>query len=205
MRYHYTKINQSVVGFMHKDSQQGILITLEGIDGSGKTSAVHALHQDLAGKYPTLLTREPGGTQLGKVLRTLLQERTFPLDPKAEYLLFAADRAQHMREIVLPALSMGMLVISDRMADSSYAYQGYGRGVDPAMIHMVNSWAMQGREPDLTIYVMITYAEARRRLGSRNEQTTVFEKEQEAFFDRVSQGFEAAFALRSPERHRDAR
>ncbi len=199
VRYHYTKINQSVVGFMYKDSQQGFLITFEGIDGSGKTSAAQALYQDLVKKYTTLLTREPGATHLGKVLRTLLQGRTFSLDPKAEYLLFAADRAQHMQEIVLPALAEGIHVISDRMADSSYAYQGYGRGVDPDMIHTVNSWAMQGREPDLTIYVMITYEEARRRLGARNEQATVFEQEQEAFFERVAQGFEAVFALRSPQ------
>ncbi len=184
---------------MHKYSQQGILITFEGIDGSGKSSAAHALHQSLSPNYPTLLTREPGATHLGKVLRSLLQGRTFVLDPKAEYLLFAADRAQHMQEMVLPALNEGKIVISDRMADSSYAYQGFGRGVDPAMIYAVNSWAMQEREPDLTIYVMISYEEARRRLGARNEQETVFEQEQEAFFERVAQGFEAIFALRSPQ------
>lgn len=184
---------------MHTYSSPGILITLEGIDGSGKTSAAQALYQHLKNLHPAVLTREPGGTQLGKVLRTLLQERTFDLDPKAEYLLFASDRAQHMQEIVLPALAKGQIVISDRMADSSYAYQGYGRGVTPSMIHQVNRWAMQEREPDLTIYVMISYEEARRRLGVRNEQTTVFEKEQDAFFDRVAKGFEAAFALRSPQ------
>lgn len=182
---------------MHTYSSPGILITLEGIDGSGKSSAAHALYTHLKVQYPALLTREPGGTHLGKLLRTLLQERTFDLDPKAEYLLFAADRAQHMQEIVLPALALGQIVISDRMADSSYAYQGYGRGVTPSMIHQINRWAMQEREPDLTIYVMISYDEARKRLGVRNERTTVFEKEQNAFFERVANGFEAAFALRS--------
>lgn len=184
---------------MHTYSQQGILITFEGIDGSGKTSAAHALYHDLKESYQVLLTREPGATPLGKVLRTLLQERTFAVDPKAEYLLFAADRAQHMHEVVIPSLEQGKIVISDRMADSSYAYQGYGRGVDPTMIHLINTWAMQGREPDLTIYVTISYEEARKRLGKRMEQETVFEQEQEAFFEKVREGFEAAFALRSPQ------
>ncbi len=184
---------------MHTYSSQGILVTFEGIDGSGKTSAAHALYTYLKGRCPAILTREPGGTEFGKILRTLLQGRTFELDPKAEYLLFAADRTQHMQELVLPALNEGKIVISDRMADSSYAYQGYGRGVTPAMIHAINQWAMQGREPDVTVYVMISYAEARKRLGTRNEQKTVFEREQEEFFERVAQGFEAAFALRSPE------
>jgi dTMP kinase len=182
---------------MHSYSSSGILITLEGIDGSGKTSAAQALYHHLKELHSVVLTREPGGTQLGSVLRTLLQERTFKLDPKAEYLLFAADRAQHIQEIVLPALAKGQIVLSDRMADSSYAYQGYGRGVTPSMIHQVNRWAMHEREPDLTLYIMISYEEARRRLGVRNEQTTVFEKEQDSFFERVAKGFEAAFALRS--------
>jgi dTMP kinase len=184
---------------MRTSFPQGLLITFEGIDGSGKTSAAHALYAYLKDKRPTVLTREPGGSEYGKTLRTLLQGRTFALDPKAEFLLFASDRAQHMQEVVLPALEQGNIVISDRMGDSSYAYQGYGRGVHPAMIHEVNSWAMQGREPDLTLYVMISFAEAKRRLGVRNERATVFEQEQEAFFERVVQGFEAAFAQRSPE------
>jgi len=182
---------------MRTYAQRGILITFEGIDGSGKTSAAQALYNDLKASYQVLLTREPGATALGKVLRTLLQERTFELDAKAEFLLFAADRAQHMQEIVRPALEEGLIVISDRMADSSYAYQGFGRGVDPSMIHAINVWAMQGIEPDLTIYSMISYTEARKRLGLRNEQETIFEQEQEAFFARVADGFEAAFSLRS--------
>lgn len=184
---------------MRTSFPQGLLITFEGIDGSGKTSAAQALYAYLKYKRPTILTREPGGTEYGKTLRTLLQGRTFALDPKAEFLLFASDRAQHMQELVLPALEEGKVVISDRMGDSSYAYQGYGRAVNPAMIHAVNSWAMLGREPDLTIYVMISFAESKKRLGTRNERATVFEQEQEAFFERVAQGFEAAFALRSPE------
>ena len=116
-------------------TKKGTLITFEGIDGSGKSSAARALYDHLKDELPVVLTREPGGTELGRVLRTLLQNRTFDLDAKAEYLLFAADRAQHMKEIVLPALAQNKIVISDRMADSSYAYQGSGRGVDPDMIN----------------------------------------------------------------------
>ncbi len=186
-----------MVGFMEDRVKEGTLITFEGIDGSGKSTAARALYDHLKDDLPVLLTREPGATELGSVLRTLLQSRTFDLDPKAEFLLFAADRAQHMQEIVMPALLQNKIVISDRMADSSYAYQGYGRGVDPAMIHSVNSWALQHREPDLTVYLTIDYEEARKRLNARPEHATVFEKEREAFFKRVADGFEAAFAQRS--------
>lgn len=181
---------------MDTGTKKGTLITFEGIDGSGKSSAARALYDALVPEYPVIFTREPGATELGRVLRTLLQNRTFEVDPKAEYLLFAADRAQHMKEIVLPALQENKIVISDRMADSSYAYQGYGRGVDPEMIHTINRWAMKEREPDLTLYLMIDYKEARKRLSERKEKQTVFEQEQELFFKRVTEGFEAAFNKR---------
>ena len=175
----------------------GTLITFEGIDGSGKSSAARALFDHLKGDLPVIFTREPGATELGSVLRTLLQNRTFDLDAKAEYLLFAADRAQHIQEIVMPALADNKIVISDRMADSSYAYQGYGRGVDPDMIHLVNTWVLRNREPDLTVYLTINYSEACKRLKVRSEHETVFEKERETFFERVAQGFEVAFKKRS--------
>ena len=175
----------------------GILITFEGIDGSGKSSVARSLCDALKKEFAVVLTREPGATELGKQLRTILQKRTFDLDAKAEYLLFAADRVQHMQEIVLPALRDNKVVISDRMADSSFAYQGYGRGVDPGMITQINRWAMQEREPDLTIYLELDYEQACERLAKRNERATVFERERADFFERVQQGFEVAFKGRT--------
>lgn len=174
----------------------GILITFEGIDGSGKSSAAQALFAKLHDTHSVVLTREPGASDLGTQLRAILQRRTFALEPKAEYLLFAADRVQHMETVVLPALNEQKIVISDRMADSSLAYQGYGRGVDPAMITLINSWAMHDRQPDLTIYLEIGYEQAAERLANRQEEATVFEQERASFFARVQQGFEKAFKER---------
>lgn len=180
---------------MIHEKTAGVLITFEGIDGSGKSSAARFLYERIRQVRPAVLTKEPGGTELGKHLRTLLQLRTFAVCSEAEFLLFAADRAQHWREKVLPALQEGSVVISDRMADSSLAYQGYGRGIDHAMIETVNRWAMCGMKPDLTIYLKIDYASAMSRLTNRDE-TTVFEREKEAFFNRIICGFDEMFAQR---------
>ncbi len=177
--------------------KKGTLITIEGIDGSGKSSAARALKDSLSQHYDVLLTKEPGATELGKHLRTLLQQRTFDVCPRAEFLLFAADRAQHIEEVVVPALKAGKIVISDRMADSSRAYQGFGRGLNDEWIRRINDWAMQGITPDLTFYLKTDYATAIARLKKRNEQVTVFEQERGAFFERVIEGFETIFKERS--------
>lgn len=182
---------------MSSQLYNGTLITIEGIDGSGKSSAAQALYTTLLAHYDVLLTKEPGATSLGKQLRALLQGRTFALYPKAEFLLFAADRAQHIEEIVLPALREGKIVISDRMADSSRAYQGFGRGLDDQWIRSINEWAMNGIQPDITIYLKIDYQTAFKRLALRQEAATVFEQEKAAFFDRVIMGFEKIFSERS--------
>lgn len=175
----------------------GFLLTIEGIDGSGKSSVARALFEELSKKhYPVLLTKEPGATALGKQLRAVLQERPFAVCSEAEFLLFAADRAQHMCEVVEPALAQGIIVISDRMADSSRAYQGFGRGLDEQFISQVNIWAMKRSTPDLTFYIKVDYPTALERLHKRNEQITSFEKEKAAFFERVIQGFETIFKER---------
>lgn len=179
---------------------KGILITIEGIDGCGKSSAARVLANALTGfNRPTevLLTKEPGATELGKHLRTLLHQRTFDISPRAEFLLFAADRAQHIQQVVLPALNAGKIVISDRMADSSRAYQGFGRELGDEWIKLINGWAMQGITPDLTLYLKTDYATASARLQKRNEQATAIEQEEAAFFDRIIVGFETIFKERS--------
>jgi dTMP kinase len=176
----------------------GLLITLEGIDGSGKSTLAKSLHAALKkNNIPVILTREPGGSDLGKHLRVMLQERLVPLCPKAEYLLFAADRAQHMHDVIIPNLQEHMIIISDRMADSSLVYQGYGRGLDLDFIEMVNAWSMNGIKPQLTFYLKISPEQARKRLEIRSEKLTIFEQEIDSFRERLVKGFETVFAKRT--------
>lgn len=176
----------------------GLLIAVEGIDGSGKSSLVQTVSSLLAQKkISVVLTKEPGGSRLGKTLRALLQEQPVPIDPKAEFLLFAADRAQHMQEIIKPALKEGSIVLSDRLSDSSIVYQGYGRGLDIAMIKTVNAWAMDSITPDLTIYVRIDCDTAMERIIERGKELTAFEKEAQAFFKKLIDGYDTLYKNRS--------
>jgi dTMP kinase len=176
----------------------GTLITVEGIDGAGKSSVVAQLGNLLGAAGKTIVTtKEPGGSKLGMVLRQMVQYQEIPLAPRAEYLLFAADRAQHFHEVVIPALQNGALVISDRMNDSSLAYQGFGRGHDLTMIKIINQWTMHGVEPDLTIYLKIPVSIAYARMQERGAQKTVFESEKREFLERVARGFDQIFATRS--------
>lgn len=181
-----------------KNQNSGFLIAIEGIDGAGKSSLARSVAQHLKKlALPVLLTKEPGGTELGAAIRSLLQIRTVPISERAEFLLFAADRAQHFAQVVIPALKSGTLVISDRLADSSLAYQGYGRGLDREFIKQVNNWAMQNCTPDLIFYIRIDYKTALERIITRCEQKTAFEEEQAAFFQRVLAGFDEIYQDRS--------
>ena len=172
----------------------GLFITFEGIDGSGKSTLARALDQQLtaAGKR-IVLTKEPGGTELGKTLRTILQTQQQPVCGVAEFLLFAADRAQHFNDIIIPALKRGDWIIGDRSADSSLAYQGFGRGINREHIARVNTWAMQNIEPDLTVYLRIDPATAAARYNARGQQLTAFEQEKIEFWQRVTAGYESIF------------
>jgi len=177
--------------------QKGILISIEGIDGSGKSTLARALQKQLEKKdLPVLLTYEPGDSPLGKHIRKILQERDFAVCGQAEFLLFAADRTQHFTEVIIPHLEKKYIVISDRMGDSSMAYQGYARGVNKEMIQKVNNWAMQNRKPDTTLYIQLSVASALQRLKNRKEAPTVFEKEKEDFTKNVIKGFEEIFKNR---------
>lgn len=179
----------------------GTLITLEGIDGAGKTQLLTTLTKMLSkdGRQ-VVVTKEPGGTRIGKMLKTVLLEEEKECDPRVEFLLFAADRAEHFQKLVIPALARGDIVISDRMADSALAYQGYGRGVDPNFIETVNSFAMHGISPDITLYLKIPLDEALKRRIVRRGAHSTMEQEGDDFWQRVTEGYEI-LARRHPRIH----
>jgi dTMP kinase len=180
-----------------EQKKSGLLIVLEGIDGVGKTTLARNIANELHKKnIPTLLTKEPGATPFGTELRTILSNRTCPVDPVAEFLLFSADRAQHIRDVVIPALQQDIIVISDRMADSSRAYQGFGRGIDSNVIETVTACVMRGLQPDITFYIALDPARAFERIASRGQQRTDFEQEHYTFFTKVVEGFETLCARR---------
>lgn len=176
----------------------GLLITLEGIDGSGKSTLARNLADALTNlEYRVVLTKEPGGSPLGKKLRPILQEKDVAVDARAEYLLFAADRAQHFCDVIIPALAAKKIIISDRMADSSLVYQGYGRGLDKELIKQVNAWAMHNINPDLTLYIKISADQALDRLKSSRPTLTSFEKEGKSFLEKLIFGFDDIYKNRT--------
>lgn len=172
--------------------KHGLLIAIEGIDGSGKTTLAHMLYTLLqAESFSTILTKEPGGTSVGKIIREIVQKQTTPLNPRAEYLLFAADRAQHFAEVIIPALMENNIIISDRLADSSLAYQGYARGLNTELITAVNTWSMNSIKPDIVIYVKVPVTIALERI-QKTRKLSAFEK-QASFLENVSRGFETLY------------
>ena len=186
---------------MSKQSGTGLFITFEGIEGSGKTTQIVQLaeHLKATGRAVTV-TREPGGTEVGAVIRALLLDPDFSeMDYHTEVLLYAADRAQHVAQIIRPALARGDIVISDRYIDSSIAYQHYGRGLPLDLIIDVNEHAVQGLKPSRTILIDVPTAVGLKR--ATEFATDRIEQESAAFHDRVAAGF-AALAKADPERWR---
>jgi dTMP kinase len=176
--------------------RKGILIAIEGIDGSGKSTLAHnisiALHKQ---GFDTTLTKEPGASEIGKEIRKIIQAQNIAFCSKAEYLLFAADRAQHFAELIIPALEQKKLIISDRMSDSSLAYQGYGNGLDLDMLHIINKWTMSSIKPDITIFVHVPVEVALERAKKRGA-LSAYEK-RENFLHKVADGFEELYKNRS--------
>jgi dTMP kinase len=166
-----------------------LFITFEGGEGSGKSIQAKELYRRLSQlAVPVLLTHEPGGTPFGKkVGRWLKWGKGADISPLTELMLFNASRAQLVAEVIQPALKSGKVVISDRYADSTTAYQGYGRELDLAMVRAVNKAATQGLMPELTILLDILVGEGLAR--KRTEKQDRFEQETLAFHQRVRQGY----------------
>ena len=161
---------------------RGRLIALEGPEASGKSTQASILARRLG----AVLTREPGGTRLGERIRSLLLDAELTgVDARAEALLMAADRAQHVAEVVRPALDGGRDVVTDRYAHSSLAYQGHGRGLSLADLGQLTTWATSGLWPDVVVLVDVPAEVAR----SRRVGTDRFEREDPSFHDRVAEGY----------------
>lgn len=163
---------------------RGKFITLEGIDGAGK-STHHAWLIDFLKRQgrEVVATREPGGTPLGEKLRALLLSE--PMHIETEALLMFAARREHLDKLIQPALAAGKWVVSDRFADASYAYQGGGRGLAPEKIMALESWVQAGFQPDLTIVFDLPTEIACERLAKTGNAPDRFEKETQGFFERV--------------------
>jgi dTMP kinase len=167
-------------------------LTFEGIEGCGKTTQARRLAHAIGPSV--LLTQEPGGTELGRAIRTLLLQVTKTgMAPQAEVLLFFADRAQHVAEVIRPGLAGGKTVISDRYVDSSLAYQGYGRGIDLDLIRTVARAATGGLVPDLTLFIDVPVEVGLARVGKRGAQDRL-ESEVREFHERVREGYRALAA-----------
>ncbi len=174
----------------------GAFITFEGIEGSGKSTQIALLHDHLtaAGRQVTL-TREPGGTPIGdQVRRILLDPANGAMDPAAELLLYAASRAQHLAGVIRPALAAGRIVLCDRFADATLAYQGYGRGLSIPMIRELDGIVTQGLRPDLTVLLDIDARTGLGRARGRNARERLegearFENEDILFHTRVRDGY----------------
>ncbi|MFM7308852.1 MAG: dTMP kinase [Actinomycetota bacterium] len=160
-------------------------IAFEGVEGCGKSTHV----KRLATHLDALVTREPGGTPVGATLRGIMADpANTQLSARAEALMMAADRAQHLRELVVPTLESGRHVVSDRSVYSSLAYQGYGRQLDLGELRRLNDFAIASRWPDLVVYIRVELDVVRQRLLKRD--TDRFEREDDQFFLRVIDGFD---------------
>jgi dTMP kinase len=183
-------------------------VTFEGGDGTGKSTQIRALESYLISRgRACLVTREPGGTELGALLRrVLLEAGGAPIAPSSELFLYLADRAQHVSEVIRPALAAGKIVLCDRFTDSTLAYQGYGRNLDLSLLRQFNSVADAGTTPDLTLLLDCPIEIGLARTASRQAQADSpnedrFEREKLEFHEKVRAGF-LDLARQEPRRFR---
>jgi dTMP kinase len=180
---------------------RGRLITIEGIDGAGKSTLAAALQAALDGDRPVRLLREPGGVELSERIRALVKDPALRCDPRAEALLYAAARAQLVDERLSPWLDEGAWVLLDRFVDSSLAYQGAGRGLGIDEIATLNAFATGGLAPDRTLLLRIDPASARARQDGRDGEPDRLEREADAFFATIVAAYDE-LAARDPDRIR---
>lgn len=167
----------------------GKFITFEGIDGAGKSTHLVWLESYLRNKgLRVVMTREPGGTELGEQLRELLLDRRKIMHAETEALLMFAARREHLDKVILPAISRGDWVISDRFTDASFAYQGAGKGVSTKKLLTLERWVQDSFSPDLTVYFDVSVTLGRKRV-KLIKVADRFDSESDTFFDRVRQGY----------------
>ncbi|GMR20552.1 MAG: dTMP kinase [Gammaproteobacteria bacterium] len=181
-------------------AKKGVFVTLEGGEGAGKSTQLAHLQSELeAAGCNVVVTREPGGTPLGERVREiLLHGKDLSIIPDAELLLIFAARAQHLHDVIEPALAKGKIVLCDRFTDASYAYQGGGRSIADERIAILETWVQGDRRPDVTILFDIPVEQGLARAGRRSEPDR-FEKEQQAFFIKVRDKY-IELALEAPTR-----
>lgn len=179
---------------------RGLWVTIEGGDGAGKTTQATLLEEWLREQGRTVVrTREPGGTEVGVLIRDIVLHHRGDIAPRAEALLYAADRAHHVATLVRPALARGEVVIQDRYLDSSVAYQGAGRVLDAGEIRDLSLWAAEGALPDITVLLDLDPASARARLDADDKPFDRLEAEKGEFHARVRDAY-LALAAAEPER-----
>jgi dTMP kinase len=183
----------------------GLFISIEGIEGSGKTTQIKLLYEYIKTKgYDVILTREPGGCNIGEQIRHILLDPNNNITPLTELLLYMAARIQHIHEVIIPALSEGKIVITDRFIDATIAYQGYGRGINIELIHKLNRLVIQDIKPDITFILDIEPDEGiLRAVNIAKERPEGYpdriEKEDISFHQRVRQGY-LDIAAKEPDR-----
>ncbi len=177
----------------HISKQRGLFVTFEGIEGCGKSTQAKLLARWLKAQgHKVLLTREPGGPRISEqIRRILLDARHHAMHPLTELLLLEASRRQHVDEVIAPALTGGVIVICDRFADSSAAYQGSGRGLDPALVDRLNRTATAGCWPDLTLVIDVPVDVGFARAARRQRRFDRMEAQEKRFHHRVRNGFKA--------------
>ena len=182
------------------NAKRGVFISLDGIDGAGKTTHLQAIQAWMTQQnLPFVMTREPGGTPLGESLRALLLDPATQISNETECLLMFAARQQHLQDVIEPALTQGTHVISDRFTDATFAYQGGGRGLPWHKIATLEQWVQAGLQPDLTLLLDVPLEVSMGRIEKSREKDR-FEQEQAEFFTRVRNAYKQR-AQAAPERY----
>ena len=171
--------------------RMGLLVTFEGGEGSGKTTLINRLHNEMVTlNYQVIKTREPGGSKISEQIRNIILDvKNNEMDYRTEALLYAASRRQHLTEVILPALKEGKIVLCDRFLDSSLAYQGYARGLGINDVYQINLYATEGIMPDITLYINVSPQEGLNRITNAHREVDRLDLEKTSFHAKVQEGY----------------